>query len=89
MPSGVNLVTGLPFELANYESEHNILDAELKELVLSEIPNKSAKHKSKNKSEGKAKTPAKSAKSAKTVNAAKSSPNAANADAVAPVVEQK
>lgn len=47
MPSGINLVTGLPFELNQYESEHNILDAEMKDLVLSEIPNKSAKHKSK------------------------------------------
>lgn len=47
MPSGINLVTGLPFEFNQYESEHNILDAELKELVLSEIPNKSAKHKAK------------------------------------------
>lgn len=47
MPSGINLVTGLPFELDQYESENNILDAEMKELVLSEIPNKSAKHKAK------------------------------------------
>lgn len=47
MPSGINLVTGLPFESDQYESEHNILDAEMKDLVLSEIPNKSAKHKSK------------------------------------------
>lgn len=54
MPSGINLVTGLPFELDQYESEHNILDAEMKELVLSDIPNKSAKHKAK---KGGAKTP--------------------------------
>lgn len=52
MPSGVNLVTGLPFDSAQYESEHSILDAELKNLVLSEIPNKSAKHKSKAKKTG-------------------------------------
>lgn len=47
MPSGINLVTGLPFESNQYESEHSILDAEMKDLVLSEIPNKSAKHKAK------------------------------------------
>lgn len=47
MPSGINLVTGLPFDVNQYESEHNILDAEMKDLVLSEIPNKSAKHKAK------------------------------------------
>lgn len=47
MPSGINLVTGLPFELNQYDSENNILNAELRELVLSEIPNKSAKHKAK------------------------------------------
>lgn len=47
MPSGINLVTGLPFELSKYESSNDILNAELKELVLSEIPNKSSKHKSK------------------------------------------
>lgn len=47
MPSGINLVTGLPFDASQYESEHNILDEEMKNLVLSEIPNKSAKHKSK------------------------------------------
>lgn len=47
MPSGINLVTGLPFDLSKYESSNEILSAELKELVLSEIPNKSAKHKSK------------------------------------------
>lgn len=52
MPSGINLVTGLPFDASEYESEHNILDAELKNLVLSEIPNKSAKHKSKAKKAG-------------------------------------
>jgi len=58
MPSGVNLVTGLPFELEKFESEHNILDAELKELVLSDIPNKSAKSKAKKKNEAASKTPA-------------------------------
>lgn len=47
MPSGINLVTGLPFDASQYESEHNILDEEMKNLVLSEIPNKSSKHKSK------------------------------------------
>lgn len=47
MPSGINLVTGLSFDVNQYESEHNILDAEMKDLVLSEIPNKSAKHKAK------------------------------------------
>lgn len=47
MPSGINLVTGLPFDLPKYESSYDILNAELKELVLSEIPNKSSKHKSK------------------------------------------
>lgn len=47
MPSGLNLVTGLPFDVNQYESEHNILDAEMKDLVLSEIPNKSAKLKAK------------------------------------------
>lgn len=47
MPSGINLVTGLPFDASQYESENNILDAEMKDLVLSEIPNKSAKHKAK------------------------------------------
>ncbi|XP_055311568.1 proliferation-associated protein 2G4 [Sitodiplosis mosellana] len=47
MPSGINLVTGLPFDVNQYESENNILDAEMKDLVLSEIPNKSAKHKAK------------------------------------------
>lgn len=47
MPSGINLVTGLPFDVNQYETEHNILDAEMKDLVLSEIPNKSAKHKAK------------------------------------------
>lgn len=47
MPSGINLVTGLPFDLSKYESSNDILNAELKELVLSEIPNKSSKHKSK------------------------------------------
>lgn len=46
-PSGINLVTGLPFDTSQFESENHILDAELKELVLSEIPNKSAKHKAK------------------------------------------
>lgn len=49
MPSGINLVTGLPFDLASFESEHNILDAELKDLVLSEIPNKKSKHTAKKK----------------------------------------
>ncbi|XP_031631384.1 proliferation-associated protein 2G4 [Contarinia nasturtii] len=49
MPSGLNLVTGLPFDVNQYESENNILDAEMKDLVLSEIPNKSAKHKAKSK----------------------------------------
>lgn len=52
MPSGLNLVTGLPFDFTQYESEHSILDAELKSLVLSEIPSKSAKHKSKAKKAG-------------------------------------
>lgn len=52
MPSGLNLVTGLPFDSTQYESEHSILDAELKNLVLSEIPSKSAKHKSKAKKTG-------------------------------------
>lgn len=47
MPSGINLVTGLPFDLSTYDSTNEILSAELKELVLSEIPNKSSKHKSK------------------------------------------
>lgn len=47
MPSGVNLVTGLPVDVSQYESSHDILDAQLKELVLSEIPTKSAKHKAK------------------------------------------
>lgn len=53
MPSGINLVTGLPFDMNQYESEHNILNAEMKELVLSEIPNKSAKHKAKSKAANK------------------------------------
>lgn len=30
MPSGVNLVTGLPFKLEKYQSEHSITDPELK-----------------------------------------------------------
>lgn len=63
MPSGINLVTGLPFDVNQYECEHNILDAEMKDLVLSEIPNKSAKHKAKkaaaaNKGAGNTTTPA-------------------------------
>lgn len=61
MPSGINLVTGLPFDINQYESENNILDAEMKDLVLSEIPNKSAKHKAKkaavNKGASKTTTP--------------------------------
>lgn len=64
MPSGINLVTGLPFDVSQYESEHNILDAEMKDLVLSEIPNKSAKHKAKkaaNKDGSKTTTAAKKA----------------------------
>lgn len=30
MPSGINLVTGLPFNVDKYESEHSVLDAALK-----------------------------------------------------------
>lgn len=58
MPSGINLVTGLPFDEAKYVSEHNILDAQLKELVLSDLPNKSAKHKSKKGAAAKGNAPA-------------------------------
>lgn len=68
MPSGINLVTGLPFDVNQYESEHNILDAEMKDLVLSEIPNKSAKHKAKkaatNKGASNKTTPAAAAETA-------------------------
>ncbi|KAJ6644192.1 Proliferation-associated protein 2G4, partial [Pseudolycoriella hygida] len=50
MPSGINLVTGLPFKIEKYQSEHSITDASLKELVTSDIkPNKGAKSKSKAK----------------------------------------
>lgn len=50
MPSGVNLVTGLPFNVEKYQSEHSITDPELKELVTSDIkPSKGAKSKSKAK----------------------------------------
>lgn len=47
MPTGINLVTGLPFDVNQYESENDILDAEMKNLVLSEIPSKKTKSKSK------------------------------------------
>lgn len=30
MPSGINLVTGLPFQPDSYQSEHSITDPELK-----------------------------------------------------------
>lgn len=73
MPSGINLVTGLPFDVSQFESENNILDAELKDLVLSEIPNKSAKHKNK-KTAGAAKAATNAAPAAATkeeANAAK------------------
>ncbi|KAM8710432.1 hypothetical protein ACLKA7_017105 [Drosophila subpalustris] len=33
MPNGVNLVTGIPFDVDSYVSEHSIAQAELKELV--------------------------------------------------------
>ncbi|XP_068142705.1 proliferation-associated protein 2G4 [Drosophila tropicalis] len=33
MPNGVNLVTGIPFNVENYVSEHSIAQEELKELV--------------------------------------------------------
>lgn len=50
MPSGINLVTGLPFKMEKYQSEHSITDPELKELVTSDIkPSKNAKSKSKAK----------------------------------------
>lgn len=71
MPSGINLVTGLPVDLSQYESEHNILDAELKELVLSEIPNKSAKHKNKKSAAAKGATQPAAAKEEKETSAAK------------------
>lgn len=52
MPSGINLVTGIPFDATHYETDNSILDAEMKELVLSEIPNKSARHKAKKAAKG-------------------------------------
>lgn len=67
MPSGINLVTGLPFDAAQYESEHNILNAEMKDLVLSEIPNKSAKHKAKKAAANKGAAGAGDAKEVKKV----------------------
>lgn len=33
MPNGVNLVTGIPFNVENFVSEHSIAQPELKELV--------------------------------------------------------
>lgn len=48
MPNGVNLVTGLNFAPEQYKSEHSITDAELKELVESDL-----KPKSKSKSKAK------------------------------------
>lgn len=35
MPSGINLVTGLPFDLNKYESEHSLLDEALKVIRIS------------------------------------------------------
>lgn len=88
MPSGINLVTGLPFEANQYESEHNILDAEMKDLVLSEIPNKSAKHKSK-KGKGAEKGAEKSAEKAADKGAEKKASNTtAAAEAATDAKEQ-
>jgi len=50
MPSGINLVTGLPFKIEKFQSEHSITNPELKELVTRDIkPSKNAKSKSKAK----------------------------------------
>jgi len=49
MPSGLNLVTGLPFDLDKYESEHSLLDEALKELVVTELSSKGARGKGKKK----------------------------------------
>lgn len=64
MPSGINLVTGLPFDEPKFVSEQSILDAQLKELVLSDLPSKSAKHKGKKGTAAKGSAPAPAAQPA-------------------------
>lgn len=47
MPNGPHRITGLPFETDLYQSEHSIVDADLKSLLNSSANPKAAKKKKK------------------------------------------
>ncbi|XP_037784252.1 proliferation-associated protein 2G4-like [Penaeus monodon] len=47
MPGGQHRITGLPFDLELFESQHKIEDPELKQLIISSVSNKNSKKKKK------------------------------------------
>ncbi|ALC43164.1 CG10576 [Drosophila busckii] len=66
MPNGVNLVTGIPFNAENFVSEHNIAQAELKELVEQPLGPVKGKGKGKKAAAGSAATKVESAPAVET-----------------------